>query len=180
MTRRLLQIDEEMRACRAELRGMWGERTPLRSAAGDNAGKVVATIDGLNNGMAAMDAPDSLMVFVKTLLVYVLSKARKLEFENDSLTTASRATADGIVNELKMLLLIVPMAFSSLSGIATQIIAEADKYLRSKDDNTAGRLLGLFHEIGKVLKTDANYTAAVLSTRKEFLKAVGTLLQSPG
>jgi len=176
MTRRLLQIDEEMRACRAELRGMWGERTPLTG----DAEKVVDTIDKLNNGMAAMNAPDALMVFVKTLLVYVLSKARTLEFESDSLTTASRATANGIVNELKMLLSIVPTAFSSLSGIATRITAEADKYLKSQGDNTAGRLLQMFHDIGTVLKTDANYTAAVLSTRKEFLKAVGTLLQSPG
>ena len=176
MTRRLLQIDEEMRACRAELRGMWGERTPLTG----DAERVVDTIDKLNNGMAAMNAPDALMVFVKTLLVYVLLKARKLEFQSDdTLTTASRQTANGIVKELKTMLSIVPIVFSSLTNIALSITTEADKYLTSTADNTAKRLLGMFHDIGIVL-SQASYGANVSDAHKQFLVKIGTLLQSSG
>ena len=185
MNRRLLQIDEEMRACRAELRGMWDEHALLQaattgrtkrgakaSATGDT-GKVLSTFDKLDADLATMPAPDSLMIFVKSLLVYVLSEARKLKFENDSMTAASRAKANSIVGDLKTMLSIVPIAFSSLSGVAASISAEADAYLQSTD-NTAKRLLALFHTIGGVLLAGP-YTD-VSADHQTFLKGVGTIL----
>ena len=188
MNRRLLQIDEEMRACRAELRGMWDEHALLQAAttrrtgkkgakaqATGDTGKVLSTFDKLDADLATMPAPDSLMIFVKSLLVYVLSEARKLKFENNSLTAASRAKANSIVSDLKTMLSIVPIAFSSLSGVAALIGAEADAYLQSTD-NTANRLLTLFHTIGGVLL--AGPYIDVSADHQTFLKGVGTILQS--
>jgi hypothetical protein len=186
MNRRLLQIDEEMRACRAELRGMWDEHALLQTVAkrtgkkgakaqaAGNTGKVLSTIDKLDADLATMPAPDSLMIFVKSLLVYVLSEARKLKFESDSLTAASRAKANSIVGDLKTMLSIVPIAFSSLSNISESITIQANAYIASASD-ASSELLVLFNRIGTVLST-GSYGAGVSENHQAFLKGVGTIL----
>ena len=196
MNRRLLEIDDEMRACRAELGAMMGGGAMLgvekKSRAG-GGGKTISDEDKvktkLQNTITALtsntnDAND-LLFLVRLVVKETVQEAVGYTYTADhQFGTSSATRLNTNVERLVRCLKLVSMVSSgmglgegaaeAINPIATGIITACESYTTQKNAS-ASAFLGLLTDIGNILK-DVNYTS--IPQFKPLLEAIGTALTS--
>jgi hypothetical protein len=155
---RRLQIDGEIRACRAELEALGiGGRAALGAGWPDVVGIVDKTINLVKTTLPA-DASPLIQVVYKGLL-FVLSDAKELKTENKDKLKSDKAFS--IAQQLARYLEFVPIitkatetdaaVIEAFNGSAAAIAAMAKNYGSAKSKKISD-LHKLFHDIGENLK----------------------------